>query len=209
MTTRNSSATNPLSAVPMSNGGIARAACARARQAGIPLPPLLKGMEITIRDIDDSRTRLAARDQVKLLNQLADVIGDDLLGLHIAEAAELRDLGLLFYVMASSATLLEALQRAVRYSTLGNEGVAQRCIVGRHIQITLEYIGISRHLDRHQAECWMALIMRVLRQLCGRGVKAQRVRFVHARAHRSRELAAHFGGEVEFNAAADQITFSR
>jgi AraC-like DNA-binding protein len=198
-----------LGAVPRAKGGISRAACAQARRAGIPLPALLRAANLTLQLIREPHAPLAARDQLTLLNLVADATRDDLLGLHLAQRAELRELGLLYYVLASSQTLIEALQRAVRYSTLVNEGVIQRCTVGRNINITLDYTGISRHADRHQAECWMALIVRILRQLSGRRIAAQRVQFVHYRSSEPRELSAYFGGSVEFGSDVDRISFAK
>jgi len=117
-------------------------------------------------------------------------------------------MGLLYYVLASSETVVEALRRAVRYGVLVNEGVLQQCIVGRHIQIAFKYVGVSRHLDRHQSEFWMLLIVRVLRQLTGLRICARRVRLVHARKATSSAFASYFGADVQFGAALDEITFT-
>ena len=73
MTTRNIVA-SPLGAVPHADGVISRLACARAKTAGIALPPLLKKANLTVEQIDDSRVRLAARDQIRLLNLVADAL---------------------------------------------------------------------------------------------------------------------------------------
>jgi AraC-like DNA-binding protein len=198
-----------LAVVPRASGGISRAACAYARGAGILLPGLLRSSNLAIQQISDPHAPLPAGAQVALLNQIASATQDELLGFHLAQRVEMRELGFLYYVLASSQTLIEALQRAVRYSTLVNEGVIQRCTVGRTIDITLDYSGISRHIDRHQAECWMAIIVRLMRQISGRRITAQRVRFVHARGRRPRELSAYFGGQVEFGSGVYRISFTR
>jgi AraC-like DNA-binding protein len=196
-----------LGSMPRVNGGISRAACAQARSAGVELSELLKKANLTIEQISQPQTPIAARDQVNLLNVLAEACSDELLGFHVSQTIELRDAALLFYVLASSDTLLDALRRVARYSSLVNEGVVQRCAVGATIDITLSYSGISRHLDRHQAECWMALLMRILRHLSKRNIHAAHVHFVHARIKQSRELNSYFGGAVEFGADLDQISF--
>ena len=54
---------------------------------------------------------------------VADELRDEFLGLHLAQKVDLRELGLLYYVLASSETLGDALRRAARYSTIQNEGV--------------------------------------------------------------------------------------
>ena len=111
-------------------------------------------------------------------------------------------------MLASSETVIEALRRAVRYAVLVNEGVLQQCTVGRQIRIAFKYVGISRHLDRHQSEFWMMLLVRVLRQLTGLGVSASRVRLVHARQKTPRELAPFLGRDIRFGASVDEISFS-
>ena len=197
-----------LGSVPHVDGLVSRLACARARKAGVPLAPLLAKANLTVQQIDDSRVRLAARDQIQLLDLVADAVPDDLLGVHLAQHCDLREMGLLYYVLASSETVIEALRRAVRYAVLVNEGVLQQCTVGRQIRIAFKYVGISRHLDRHQSEFWMVLLVRVLRQLTGLGVSASRVRLVHARQKTPRELAPFLGRDIRFGASVDEISFS-
>ena len=207
MATRKTDA-KTLGTIPRADGGIARLACARARTAGIALPPLLKEANLTLRQINDPRERLATPDQIRLLNLVADALKDDLLGFHLAQHADLREMGMFYYVLASSETLIEAVRRAVRYGSLLNEGVFQQCTIGRHIGIALHYVGVSRHLDRHQTACWMMLIVRLLRQLTGLRICARRVRFIHSRKKCPGEFAPYFGVDVEFGAAADEITFA-
>ena len=111
--------------------------------------------------------------------------------------------GLLYYVLASSATLIEALQRVARYSSIANEGIALKCVDGKAIRISVRYVGVSRHLDRHQIEFWMAALVRFCRQLTGLRLRPQRVRLTHRRPQNA-ELAEFFGGDVEFGTAADE-----
>ena len=101
-----------LDAVPHADGVIARLACARARARGVALLPLLKKANLTVEQIDDPRVRLAVQDQICLLNLIADALPDDLLGLHLAQHCDLREMGLLYYVLASSETVIEALRAA-------------------------------------------------------------------------------------------------
>ena len=86
---------------------------------------------------------------------MADALTDEDLGFHLAQLPDLREIGLLYYVLASSETLIDALQRGARYSSIVNEGIAQTCVDGDDVRILLDYVGVSRHLDRHQIEFWM------------------------------------------------------
>jgi AraC-like DNA-binding protein len=198
----------PMGAVAHADGVLARLACARARNAGLALPPLLKKAHLTVRQIDDPHIRLAARDQIRLLNLVAEALPDDLLGFHLAEHCDLREVGLLYYVLASSDTLIEAVRRTVRYGVLANEGVFQQCTVGKSIAVSLRYVGVSRHVDRHQSESWMLLIVRMLRQLTGLPLSASRVRFMHTRSRTPAQFAPYFGADVKFGAPVDEISFA-
>ena len=73
------------------------------------------------------------RDQIKFLDLVAAALEDDFLGFHLAQTADLRQLGLLYYVLASSETLIDALQRAARYSSIVNEGISLKCIDGKSV----------------------------------------------------------------------------
>jgi AraC-type transcriptional regulator len=59
---------------------------------------------------------------------VANALGDESLGFHLAQLPDLRELGLLFYVAASSEALGDALQRAARYSSIVNEGLSRRIL---------------------------------------------------------------------------------
>ena len=108
---------------PYTAGGMTRLAYARAKAAGIALDPLLRTAGLTPHQIEDPRNAIKVRDQIKFLNLAAVALEDDLLGFHLAQTADLRDLGLLYYVFASSEELIDALQRAARYSSIVNEGI--------------------------------------------------------------------------------------
>jgi hypothetical protein len=103
-----------LGTLPTATGGIARLAYACARRAGLGLTPLLK-KGLTDQQIIDRGARLAVHHQIQFLNVAANALGDEFLGFHLAQSPDLRELGLLFYVAASSETLGDAPQRAARY----------------------------------------------------------------------------------------------
>jgi hypothetical protein len=111
---------------PWTAGGMTRLAYVRVKAAGIALEPLLRSAGLTRHQIEDPRTVLRVRDQVRFLDLAANALGDDLLGFHLAQTADVRDLGLLHYVFASSDVLIDALQRAERYSSIVNEGIVRR-----------------------------------------------------------------------------------
>jgi Arabinose-binding domain of AraC transcription regulator, N-term len=77
----------------------------RLKSAGIPAEPLLRRVGLTPEVIADPEERLSVRTQVTLLDEVAVALKDDRLGFTMARDFDLRELGLLYYVMASSRTL--------------------------------------------------------------------------------------------------------
>ena len=150
---RNAHANSHADRLPSTIGGMTKLAYARAKAAGIALEPLLRTADLTSHQIEAPQTVIRVRDQIKFLNLVAAALKDDLLGFHLAQTADLRELGLLYYLLASSETLIDALHRAARYSSIVNEGVSLRCVDGKSVRISFHCIGIGRHLDTHQIEC--------------------------------------------------------
>jgi len=94
-----------LGSLPNANGGITRLAYIRAKEAGINPGSLLKKAGLTLYQVEDPSARLKVRDQISFLNLVADALQDDYLGFHLALSPDLREIGLLYYVAASSEIL--------------------------------------------------------------------------------------------------------
>ena len=60
-------------------------------------------------------------------------------GIRLAQSFDLRELGLLYYVQASSDMLGDALQRAARYSTIINESVQLEYCAGKNVSVAFKY----------------------------------------------------------------------
>jgi len=193
-------------ALPKAEGAIARLAYAHAAKKGANTALLLRKAGLSRAQIDDPDAPLEVRSQIKFLNLVAEALNDDLLGFHLSQHFDPRTVGLLYYVLASSDTLGEAMQRAARYSSIVNEGIKLTEREGKVIVLVLEYVGVSRHLDRHQIEFWMAGLMRICRQLTNRHVTANSVTFIHRRTPTA-ELRSFYRCEIEFGADADETRF--
>ena len=68
--------------------------------------------------IAEPEERLSVQRQILLLNEAATALKDDYLGFTLARNFDLREIGLVYYVMASSQTLGDALKRLVHYGPL-------------------------------------------------------------------------------------------
>jgi AraC-like DNA-binding protein len=199
----------PAAMPPTASGGIARLAVARAIAAGIDPEPLVQKAGLTFALLEDRDARIGARNQITLLNLVASAVGDDLLGFHLAEDFDLREIGLLYYVLASSATLGEALTRTSRYSGVSNECVKVHCRMASDLSVHMSYIGVPRHSDRHQMAFWATALLRVCRHLTEVPLRPVRVRLAHPRGALSDEQDAFFGCKITFGAERDEITFAR
>jgi AraC-like DNA-binding protein len=178
------------------------------KAAGLSPEPMLREAGLTLRQVCDLQVRLKVRDQIKFLNLAAQALEDEFLGFHLAQDADLRELGLLYYVLASSQCLADALERAARYSSIVNEGIAQECLTGGRTGMSFNYVGVNRYHDRHQIEFWTAAVVGACRQLTGRRILPSRVRFVHLRKRRCAAFAETFGKDIKFGAGVDEITFA-
>jgi AraC-like DNA-binding protein len=197
------------STVPMAGGGIARAAYAHALQARISVQPLLKSAGLTTHQIENPRVRIPVKNQITFLDQVAKELHDEFLGIRLAQQIDVRELGLLYYVMSSSETLGDALYRVARYSTIQNEGVHIRYQQGNDAKITLEYFGVARASDRQQIEFIVTFLLRVCRTLAGRRVVPSSVKLFHYRSRLPSEFGELFGPDVTFNSNVDQFTYPR
>src|SRR5262245_50426346 len=189
-------------------GILTRLAYERAKREGVEVNSLLREADLTQQQIDDHYARIAVKSQIRFVELVATELKDDCLGFHLAQKWDLRAIGLLHYVLASSDTLDEALLRGARYSAIVNDGVALKIREGNDLVIDLEYVGIPRHSDRHQIESFMVTLVRTCRQLTNRHLLASRVSFIHRRSGDTSEFNAFFGTDVTFGASVDEVAFS-
>jgi AraC-like DNA-binding protein len=195
------------SSLPTARGTAARAAYGRALEARLEVEPLLKSCHLTPQQIKNPQFRISVKNQIQFLSVVADKLPDPFLGIHLAEGIELREMGMLYYVIASSETLGEALRRLGRYCSLNNEGVRITCHEGKDISVKCEYVGVSRLSDRHQIECFVALLVRLCRLLTGLSLSPTGVKFAHRRTELPAEIKKVFGCEVAFGSDVDEVVY--
>jgi AraC-like DNA-binding protein len=194
-----------LASIPMAGGGLSRLAIARLQSAGVPVAALLRRAGLTPEVIADPEERLSVRSQIKFLDEAAIALKDDCLGFTLARDHDPRQIGLLYYVMASSQTLGDGLKRVARYSQITNEAVVVRYQEGNRLIIGLSYSGIPRHSDRHQIEFCMFGVLRVCRMLTGQKLVPQHFSIAHHRSADTSEMARFVGTKVEFGADTDEF----
>ncbi len=194
-------------AMPSATGGIARLISTRLIEAGIDPAPLLARAGLTVEQIDDRNARLNAQSQIKLLELAAEALQDDFIGFHLAQDYDLREIGLLYYVLASSEILSDALHRTERYSGVANEGISLQARIGKETGIALNYVGMDRRSDRHHMEFWLMSLVRLCRQLTNRRLMPSRIGVMHHRKKTPAEFRSFLGCEIEFGSSVDEVVF--
>jgi len=192
--------------MPSATGGIARLVWARLQDAGIEADALLSRAGLTLEQIEDRKARLSVESQIRFLELGAEALNDDSLGFRLARDFDLREIGLLYYVAASSGTIAEAFAKTERYCRLANEGISLR-FAAKEMTITLKYVGVERRSDQHQIEFWLTSILRMNRALTNRRLIPSRLKVVHRRRTTPTEVRSFLGREIEFGSDVDEISF--
>jgi AraC-like DNA-binding protein len=192
----------------MALGGLTRLAIARLKMAGVPVAPLLRRAGLTPELVADPEGRVSVRSQITILDEAAKALKDDWFGFTLARDFDPRKLGLLYYVMASSQTLGDALKRVARYSKITNEAVVLKYQEGNRVSINLSYSGVPRHSDRHQIEFCMFAVLRICRVLTGRNLIPEQFSIAHHRSGAAADIARFVGTRIDFGADVDEFALS-
>jgi AraC-like DNA-binding protein len=169
--------------------------------------PLLAAAGLPPTLLDQPSGGIGVRGQIEFLNLAAEALEDDLIGFHSAQTIDFRSVGIVYYLMASSETLATALQRLERYGSSADEALRVRSRKTENLSVELAYVGVKRHLDRHQAEFWLAGTLRLCRLFTGRDLVPAAVTLVHARPARAAEIERYVGREIAFGADRDLLVF--
>jgi len=187
------------------DGVATRLAITELKKAKIDPGPLLVKAGISLLDLGEEPKRVGAESQIRFLEIAAEALGDLALGLHLAQHFDLRECGMLYYVLAASPNLGEAICNLARYLAVSNEsirlGVAERT---KNTVLAVNY-RIPRHSDRLFVEYGYAVVLRAFRELTDRNVSPKAVTFIHSRNTNKAEFDRFYGCPVRFNATADTM----
>jgi AraC-like DNA-binding protein len=201
------SALKKIAALRRCGGLLSRLAYERGLKEGVDVEVFLQQARLTSRQIKNKDIQVGVQNQIKFVELVANATGDPRLGFHLAYSYDLREIGLLYYVIASAETLLGSLLRVARYSAVANEGVALQVNKGNLLRVRLHYSGVARHSDVHQIEFWMASLVRICRKLIGTNFKPIEIRIMHDRREQVPEIEKLLGCAVKTGADVDEIIF--
>jgi AraC-like DNA-binding protein len=193
-------------ALPTVNGFAARCAVVALQKRNIAITPLLQRAGLSESNFGDQQHRISATAQAKLLELGAEKLDDTVFGLHLAEQADPRDAGILFYVASGGQDLREALRQFARYFRIVNEAVRFKLIeTSEGVAVEVTFVGLPRHSIRQNAEFGIAVIMKALRMVTGRKIRPIRVAFAHSRNSNLREFERFYLCPVEFASTFDLL----
>jgi len=196
--------------LPTATGFAARQAIAALRRRNIPVAPVLRRVGLSEDEFDNRQHRISATAQVKLLECAAEALNDSAFGLHLAEHANPREVGLLFYAASAAKNIGEALALYARYCRIVNEAVRLKLLQDQKaFVVDYEVAGFARHDARQNVEFIVAASLKSLREASGRNVRPITISFAHPRNSDLPEFERFFGCPVEFGATSDRKTFSK
>ncbi|HET9534029.1 MAG TPA: AraC family transcriptional regulator ligand-binding domain-containing protein [Mesorhizobium sp.] len=188
----------------MAAGLASRLALAQLERHNIDPAPLLARSKLSAAALRGEK-RVSVAAQIEFIEEVSRATKDDWIGFTMASDFDLRELGLLYYVAASSRRLEDAFRRVERYVRLGNESLVLRMDKGATYTIGLSYQGAARYLDRHQMEFFALVLLRMCRQLVGKKIVPLGASFVHHRSGDMRQVQRFLGCEPRYDAYSDEI----
>ena len=191
--------------MPTSIGLAVHLAVAQLERRGIDPAPLLAQSGLSQAAVA-SHKRIKVRAAIDFLERVSRALKDDWIGLTLAADFDLREMGMLYYVAASSQRFGDALKRLDRYERVANEALDLRIVKGTGGRVELSYEGVPRHTDRHLMEAFAVALLRLCRQLVGRKIVPVAASFVHHRSD-ARKIQQVLGCDVSFGAPVDEIRF--
>ena len=171
---------------------------------GVDAEPLLSRAELSRARLTEEPAGVSVVSQLRFLELAASETNDPLLGLHVAAELDMRDIGILFYLTAASATVADALERLVQYSATTNEEI--RLDLSRHDDrtvLTIHHLLPTDEPRRQHAELVALAFIRALRFLTNRDFVPLRTTFAHSRNWGLREVHRILRCPVEFMQAAE------
>ena len=148
--------------------------------------------------------------RIGFLNEAARLVGDDCFGFNLGKETDTRELGIIHYVFASSATALDAIKNLVRYHHLVNS-TTTLALEETNQQIAIEVkfrLGLES-FEKHIAEWGPTTFVAVLRHLTGTHIVPRSLTFTHKRTSSIGKFRTFFGCPVRFGANRQFVAFAR
>ena len=182
-----------------------------AEQYGEVVNDVLREMQLHPDDLDDADALLSYRRVcVELMNRLAETLVDPHFGLHCAAQTDVRNLGVMGYVIRHSASLRAALSSLSRYYTIMQTASTVTVTVnGAVAELAYQVTEPGLAEYRQDAELTMAVIARFIREAAGNpDWSPLAVHFAHTEPADTQPLQHFFQAPLHFAAQAHTMVIA-
>jgi AraC-like DNA-binding protein len=181
----------------------------RAPELGLDREQLLERSGLTPQELADPDGRVSLAKISGLWQAAVAQSTDPFFGLHLGEAIDIREIGLVGYVLLHSGTLREALQRLVRYSRVIQEALKTRFEEDSGGG-TLSFARVPL-MDRihHPADGRLALSITLPRKLTGADIVPVEVGFPYPRPDDTSEHRRIFRAPLKFDCPDAHIAYAK
>jgi AraC-like DNA-binding protein len=199
--------TVPESPFLWTRGTAARGTLAYLDKIGANAEPLLSQVELSRGQLTREGDGVSVAAQCRFLELAAIETDDPLLGLHVAAEMDVRDIGVLFYLTASSATVAQALGNLARYVGTTNEAALVEILPGKVETVLTARLMLEFDVPCRQFFEYVALeFIRALSRVTNRDFAPSRITFAHARNSGLREIHRLLRCPVDFTHATNSWT---
>jgi AraC-like DNA-binding protein len=190
---------------------IVRAAFAEAIARGQDPVALAARFGVAPAELADPDGRVGAATMRRIWIELPDLIGEPDFGLVVARRAEAAGaLQIVGYLARAAATVGAALQLALRYQRLVQDGAtASWRESGDTVTVGFDDRDPRYRLPRHAVEFGVAAALALARGATGRDLAPHRLAFRHARPADDAEARRTFRCPIDYGAAANRVELRR
>ena len=180
-------------------GVAARETLSYLDRKGIDAEPLLSKAELSRDQLSQKDSGISVASQCWFLELAAAETNDPLLGLHVAAEMDVRRIGLLFYLTASSPTVADALSHLAKYIGTTNEAALIEVAQDKFETVLSASLMLEFDVPRRQfIEYSMLELIRALYKITNRDFIPLRISFAHTRSSGLREIHRILRCPVEF-----------
>ena len=198
----------PSGAVPMIDANFAAMAYHVLQAHGADADAALAEAGIERNILSNPDARIPFHLNVEMFEVAARHAGDECFGLHLGEAIDSKDVGVLGYVALSSATVADAINHVQRYFQVLTSGETFEART-EDDRLVIEYRVLDRSAQHSRQNDDLSLMttVRLMQIATGRQVRPDWVEFKHSEPAQKSEYSRLFGAPVRFGGAMNALGF--
>lgn len=170
---------------------------------------LMKHAGLESNSLADPDSRISLASMLKLWRAVIEGLNDPLLGLHIGASIKTIELGLVGYTTYYSRDLIGALRRFARYGKILSEAVQFKIAETNEQTILSWQAHPSLVALRHPAECGVAIVVSIAREITETGLVPVSIDLPSPRPAALTAYRSAFRCPVLFGRPVASVTFSR